>query len=51
MATTKELLALLRLLRALPTETKEELLVTLRELQDNGDSLTLPVSWPLKEKE
>ena len=51
MATTKELLALLRLLGAVPTEDKKKLLSFLLVLRDTGDTVTPPVSCFPKEKE
>ena len=51
MATTKKLLAPLRLLRAVPTEDKKKLLSFLLVLRDTGDTVTPPVSCFLKEKE
>lgn len=51
MATTKELLALLRLLSAVPTEDKKKLLSFLLVLRDTGDTVTPPVSCFPKEKE
>ena len=51
MATTKELLAPLRLLSAVPTEDKKKLLSFLLVLRDTGDTVTPPVSCFLKEKE
>lgn len=51
MATTKELLALLRLLGAVPTEDKKNLLSFLLALRDTGDTVTPPVSCFQKAKE
>lgn len=38
MASSKELLALLRLLKPLPREAKDELLIYLREIQDTEEN-------------
>lgn len=51
MATTKELLALLRLLGAMLIEEKENLLSFLLALRDTGDTVTPPVSCFPKERE
>lgn len=51
MATTKELLALLRLLGNVPAKEKKDLLSFLLALRDSGDIVTLPASCFPKEKE
>ena len=51
MATTKELLALLRLLDVISAEEKKNLLSFLLVLRDTGDTVAPPVSCLQKEKE
>ena len=51
MATTKELLALLRLLDVISAEEKKNLLSFLLVLRDTGDTVAAPVSCFQKEKE
>lgn len=51
MATTKELLALLRLLDVISAEEKKNLLSFLLVLRETGDTVAPPVSCFQKEKE